>query len=505
MKQTARPFTFSNRAAALLLLAVAVVYGLAAFRVARADSLWMDEVLAVWGARSPDLPAVWSALIHGSEFSPPAFPALLHGLVRAGLHSNLAMRLPSILATPLAAMAVALLVRRRSSWPVATLAAAFLLVSPISFGFAVQARPYACALAVAAWALWAWDGLPDREPLAWRAILIGALLSIAQALHFYSVLLIAGFAVAELGWSIAQRHVRWPVLAAIGAAGASILAWRPIMRSAAAFSQAETWAPEFYGRPTPSALIADYVALFSPGIVLVPLLGGLWIFFRQERLRSDAQPDTDPKLLAAAVLLTAYPAVVFLFALTISHSFVIRYTLPGVIGFALMLALVVDRFRNRKDLVALVLLAALLLVSLGSRAGIEQNPMRRDALAVLAAAPGDLPIATGNGARYLEALEALPPHVTARMIFLSVPDTLSTDPTNQHEVERWSAIRPGALHLRDAADFLCSTGPFLLFVDDSMHDDIPAWLKTRGVRVSWLGKGYARLALVSGRTCASGR
>jgi hypothetical protein len=126
---------------------------------------------------------------------------------------------------------------------------------------------------------------------------------------------------------------------------------------------------------------------------------------------------------------------------------------------------------------------------------------RRAALTAIANAPADLPIATGDGLRYFEAMEALPPDISRRLVLLTVPDAASTDPSNQHEALRWAAIRPDRIRLEDAGAFLCRTSEFLLFVDDTQHDDLPSWLKARSVRLRWLGQGKPRFALASGPRC----
>ena len=171
-------------AAALLLAASVVAYLRHALSLAGSAPLWMDEVLAVWTARQPSLAAVWQALKQGSEFSPPAYDALLHALVAAGFTSPLAMRMPSILAGLAAAGAAFALVRRHASMAVAALAAATVLGGGL-FAYAVQARPYACVVAAIAWAVVLWDGYPRRaRPDVRSATGILLLCSLAVALHF---------------------------------------------------------------------------------------------------------------------------------------------------------------------------------------------------------------------------------------------------------------------------------------------------------------------------------
>src|SRR5689334_25099215 len=62
------------------LLSAAYLYAATARSIA--DHFWMDEVLAVVAARQPGLSGVWHAIWSGTDFSPPTYHYLLHGLVQ---------------------------------------------------------------------------------------------------------------------------------------------------------------------------------------------------------------------------------------------------------------------------------------------------------------------------------------------------------------------------------------------------------------------------------------
>jgi hypothetical protein len=454
----------------------------------------MDEVLAVWTARQPDGHAVWSALERGAEFSPPLFDLMLHGLNRLGASSPLAMRLPSILATYLAALAMGGLVRRHAGWLQAALAAAVVLSSGI-FAYATQARPYACVTAAFAWALFLWDRPPRVRPDTSRFILLGLLLVTMAALHFYSLLLIAVLAEAELLRAIVHRSPPcWPVIAAIGVGAGSMILWTPMLYAAQHFSDADVWAPDYYGSPIPLRLALAYRFLIG------------WLFFPLVALLAAAlvarRPAELTELGRLSLVLCTIPVVVFFFALFISHSFSDRYTVAVSLGFALFIAWLTRQLGNWADPIALVLLAACALMGTGGDLGSTARLARRNAIALVRGAPAGLPIVTGDGLRFLEIYENSSAETARRLVYLDFRDLASGDPTNRHQVERWKVIRAD-LPVVAADAFLCATPTFLLFTDpNGGPDDAPRWLRGRASLAAPISD-RASLRLVRSRPCSA--
>ncbi len=426
-------------------LGATVLFGvvtLAYFRQAlliSGNSLWLDEVLAVWTARSPDIPALWFALLRGSEFTPPAFDLLLHGIIKLGFTDPLAMRLPSIAAIYIAALAIGWFVRRRSSWPLAALAAAIVLTSGV-FDYAVQARPYACLTAMIAIALLVWDSLPEFEPMGWRAATLAALLCLAMSLHFYAGILLGLFAMGELCWSLAKRRIRWPVLGAIGVACASILLWLPLIIADAKFLAADRGAAAYYGRPSLEALWKTYSEL--SGVLLLEPLGILLALFFWRRVTLGRQRGSaiDGPWIGAALFLVSVPLVVFAFSVLVTHSYERRYTLTFVLGLALLFTYAVSRLDRKVSQVAA--LASLATIAIGAQhlhAPTIESPRRQAAIAVAMATPRGQPLATFNGGRFIEVAEAVP-NLVSDLMLLRTPFE-SADPTNFNQAVRWASIR----------------------------------------------------------------
>ncbi len=479
--------TTTRLAYALMALAT-VLYGLCTIAAALSTPYWMDEVLAVWAARQPTAGAVWGALSKGAEFSPPVFHWLLHGLIRLGLHGRLAMRAASILAVYGVAWCAFGLVRRRREVGVAALAFTFVLASGL-VDYAVQARPYALVALCFSLAVVLWHGFEDSRRQGLAAAGIGLLLGLAIGLHFYAVLLAGTLGLVELAWSVKYRRIRWPMLAAIGLGGASILLWWPILRHVAAFNRGDTAAPEYYAHPTLAKLGDAYVGvlaghtqvLASPLLVL--MVAGIAAFVLSLRTRWRI---SDLDLVGAAACLI--PVGVYGFAVVVSHTFNERYGIACALGFALVVARSAAALPHARW-TALALGAVLLVGMLFPlRTASLADDLRADAALAERAPPG-LPIATGDGLRFLELSENTDRATGARLVYLTAPhETDLGDPTNEHQVERWKTIDP-RLAVVPAADFFAAHRQFLLFRDPDAAAEAETLFDPAKARVETVDKG----------------
>jgi len=481
------PRSWSDRLAYALMALATGLYAVTTVQAAIADPYWMDEVLAVWTARLPSVGAVWGALSKGAEFSPPLFHWLLHALVRIGLHGRLAMRAPSILAVYGVAWCAFVLVRRRRELGVAALAFTF-VVSCGLVDYAVQARPYALVVLGFSLAVVVWHGFERRTRKGLAAAAIAGALALAVGLHFYAVVLAGTLGLVELAWSVKHRRLRWPVLAAIAAGGASILVWWPILQHVSAFNHGDTAAPYYYAHPTPTKLAAVYVGvmaghtaiLASPLLLLMVTGVAAFVFSLRTRWRIG---DLDLVGVGACLI----PVVVYGFAVAISHTFNERYTIACALGLALVMA----RSAAALPQARWVAPALGMILLVGSLSPLRTQPLADDlrADAVLAErAPPGLPIVTGNGLRFLELSENTDPKTAARLVYLTAPDERElSDPTNEHQVERWKTIDP-RLAVGPAAAFFATHHTVLLFRDPDAAAEVPSLFDPDGATVEVVGR-----------------
>jgi hypothetical protein len=281
------------------------------------------------------------------------------------------------------------------------------------------------------------------------------------------------------------------------------------MQQVTAFNRGDASASDYYARPATHRLILAYIYLLvghrqiwlSPLTLLLPaLLGGTLAMLLRGRASTTEDRGKLDNLNIIVVLMCALPLLVFLFALEVTHTFNHRYFIVATLGLAILIARLVANLPWSRAL-ACLLVAAALGVSLTAAIplGFAKSPVQ--ALTLLDRAPPDLPIVTGNGLRFFEFREDAAPAIGDRIRYLEPPaGTISPDPTNQHQVERWKTIAP-QLAVSNRAEFLKSNSRFLLFADTSSIDLLPALLIGQGSRLHVIARvGDAYLAEVESAT-----
>lgn len=140
------------------------IYGACLLALLPRLSLWLDEVLTLIGSVQPNLIALIEYLhtVPGGTlfaFLPQTWVIDVLG------YSSFAARLPSALASLVACAGVFVLARRFGlRWPL--LAVAIFALLPLQFRYAMEARPYAPALALTVWSSVVFFKLLDR-PDSW--------------------------------------------------------------------------------------------------------------------------------------------------------------------------------------------------------------------------------------------------------------------------------------------------------------------------------------------------
>jgi hypothetical protein len=496
-KIPARPDTNSNPATAYpdarvgktpLLLGLFLLCFLAgATRAASKNPLWMDEVLAVWTARLPTCQAVWSALLHGSEASPPVYHLLLHALRNLLGDSYVVFRAPSILACFATALCLFTLLRRYLGTTAATYGMAFSLLGVLAW-HGVEARPYSLVTTCFAVAVLLWDSLDWHQSVWGRIIVMAAMLALAISLHFYATLFVPCLGVMELLWSALNRRIRIPVWVGLILAGASTFFWLPFIRAHSRMIADETASIEFYGKPTLGRLVHAYseLMIFDKKQTLflaatVFFLAAILVFGRRTMGNVRAPLNTMPygassNLCIIAASSVAFPFLVFAFALVVTKTFNLRYCLITALGFSCLVAYLASCVPAFTSAIAAILLAACPLTFFSNRSIADSLP---EQVQVLKQAPGTIPIVVGEGRLYFELEEAVPPEMKFRLVYLESPaGVISPDPTNENHLGRWRRIRPD-LMVVSAQAFFAQHPQFYLFHTPQSTDVITTWLRKR--------------------------
>ncbi|MEU8201021.1 glycosyltransferase family 39 protein [Streptosporangium sp. NPDC049046] len=187
-------------------------------------SFWRDESVSVLAASMP-IDDLWHLL--GSIDRVHALYYLLLRPFAAFSTGELAMRLPSAIATAAAAYGIAVLGRRLATPGAGLLAGSLYAVLPMVSRYAQEARSYAIVTAVAVLATWVLIEAARRSSRRWYAA-YGACLVLLGWFHVYALLLVVAHAVTVLWWRQAPRSApSSPSLSASESPSASV----PVSRS----------------------------------------------------------------------------------------------------------------------------------------------------------------------------------------------------------------------------------------------------------------------------------
>ena len=202
---------------------LAAIVGLAFWlRIQQAtESLWLDELHTSWVVTGGAEQLVPRAAV--GNYSPAYFGLVWAGTKCAGA-SELALRLPSVLAgTALVAGACLVVVRGTGSWPAGLLAALLVAVDRHCVFYGQEARPYALVQLVGLLHVAIFAHLVANPRVVWRAVWIATGVALFY-LHYTAVLLVAGevvFYAVLRGFDLGRSSVAWWLGAVPGWLGSS--------------------------------------------------------------------------------------------------------------------------------------------------------------------------------------------------------------------------------------------------------------------------------------------
>ncbi|GAA2216651.1 glycosyltransferase family 39 protein [Micromonospora olivasterospora] len=186
---------------------------------AGAPGLGRDE-LATWRAATASWREAWSTL-RGDDVAAAPYQLLMRAWVELFGTSDLALRVPSMLAMTAAAALVGVLGARLFTPRVGLLAGVVLALLPTSTRYAQEAQPYALTVLAAVLATLLLGRAVDR-PTFGRFAAYGAAVLVLGLCHVHGLLLLAGH-----GWAVLafRRTVagRWLVAAVLGVLPAAAL------------------------------------------------------------------------------------------------------------------------------------------------------------------------------------------------------------------------------------------------------------------------------------------
>ncbi|HEX6871224.1 MAG TPA: glycosyltransferase family 39 protein [Micromonosporaceae bacterium] len=340
---------------------------LAAIGLAR-PGLWTDE-LATWGMATTPWSQFWPVLRYVDAVLAPYY-TFMHLWVSVFGDSDVALRVPSVLAMAASAGLVAVIGDRLAGHPTGMIAGLLFAALPSTSRFAAEARPYALTVLVACLATWllllAWE-----RPTAARWIGYGAALTLLGWLNIVALLLLAAH-----GWAVfvCQRQAwrRFILTSAVAAAATA-----PILLYGVQQRHQVAYIPEVN-----LATMLGYGDVLFGSMILAALIIGLSLFSLPLRFPSA--------LFAAWAVVPALVLIVVSFAVPM---FLPRYLLFTTPAWALLAGAALARLRPGWGAVGVVLIAALAVpvqVQLRGPGGHERQATRQAAAVVAQQVqPGD--------------------------------------------------------------------------------------------------------------------
>jgi hypothetical protein len=451
-------------------LVVLLVYVVARSIVAaNARLLWFDELCTRIVALQPSVRSIWNALEDGADGQPFAFYVVERMGAALSHHETIAFRLPSILALACIILCVFIFVRRESGGACALICAAAPTITVLFTYYAIEARPYALVVGFIALALVCYQ----RAPAPVWVTMMAVCLALAAAMHYYGVLAIVPFGMAEAGVLLATRRIRIGVWLAMACGAVPLgLCW-PLL---AAFKR--IYGLHFHAQASLVGAVNIYAGLFRVEGALgwalaVALVAGVlslaFADWRESRLPESALVIRVRDYALACGFL-ALPAVGF-FAAKIAHGGLLdRYVMSTLLGLPLALGLLLPRLGRRATVLAAVFIAGALLAQEASfwRQHVhrsEQAGGLQDSVAHLVEAAGypKLPVVISDGLTYVYLAYYARPELAERIV--SVVDApASVTYAGSDSIDQQLIVLRTLYPLRvvDFSTFAAENGQFLL-------------------------------------------
>jgi dolichyl-phosphate-mannose-protein mannosyltransferase len=346
---------YCERRKVLLLYGFSILYLFSTCLLAARKPLWNDELFTFYIASLPSVSDIWSALLTGGEQIPPFF----HLITRMSLFlfgaNGLATRLPEVLGFLVMSLCLFRFVAKRFSALSGFAAMLFPLVTS-AYYYAYEGRPYGIVLGFAGVSLACWQSA--AEGCHRKLSLIGLAVSFAAAVssHYYAVLLLVPLAVGEAIRSCSLRRLDFAIWIALGFGMVPLILFMPLIRGARTYSA-------HFGAPLQWSQISDfYTWLLTPALLPFMVMLLLQAFYP---LRFVSAPDQAPRLKAlsheigAALAFIAIPIIAVTLAKLVTGAFVVRYVLPSVLGFSILLAVAAYRLSDGRAIMSALFVLSL--------------------------------------------------------------------------------------------------------------------------------------------------
>ena len=477
-----------------------VIYGLMGFLLlyaifrsvaaAAGKPFWYDELITLTVSSQGSSSGILNALRRPVDTQPPLFYVIEHFASHFSRNQEIAFRLPSILAFPCTLICVFLSVRKHGNEIVALICAFLLLLTSTFQLYAVEARPYSMVVACIAFALVCYR----RAPSPLWTVLLALSLALGESLHYFAVLTMIPFGLAEAVRLWTTKKFRWPVWTALVVGAMPVLVFWNLLAIDKAYFGAHIWnrfafsfIPWAYG---------DFFQTngeFGAGIAAVALAGsmGAALWHRSANASQSEEMREDPAEATILAGMVALPFLAYLIVSVVHAGLSPRYILSTVLGIVLALGYILSR--AKPGVVALFAVFVFSAVGVhelhfwrSSRADIQNVKSSGIAAGKFIESAGhkELPVVVPNGLALLWLIHYASPPATDRLLY-PTPDHLPSDSNWADTVDKGleAAVDYLPLRISNFTEFGATHKEFLLYVVD---EDTPRdWLTMRLSREGW--------------------
>ena len=453
--------------------------------------LWNDELFTFYISRQNSLGDVWKALLTGAEQLPLFFFALVRFSTRLFGTNPLGLRLPETVGFLLMNISIFLFVRKRIPASYGLLGFMFPSVTQ-AYYFAYEARPYGLVMGFAGLAMLSWQNAVEgrRRPL-WLAVLAFSL-ACAVNCHYYAVLLLFPFGLAEVVRFCETRRFDRGTSLAIGASLLPLGFSLPVIRAASHYSS------HFWARPSWRLVISFYEDLLLPSgfaLLLIGVIAGLVVYRLKDEGHGRSWNSRFPRHeFALAIGFILLPSVAICLAKFVTGAFTPRYAIYAVIGLSILLSWSFARIGRGNSALGLILAGTLaccwLIIGVRQYQQFRWNAVLEDqTFEYLASKGGDLPLVILSPHQFFVQSHRADAKGRGHLIYLAdVPLALKYTGTDTVERGLLTLRNYAPLAVKDYHQFIATHQSFLAYGYPDPFGWVLEDLMESGWRVSIKGR-----------------
>jgi hypothetical protein len=334
----------------ILLLTAAVAFTWSHVKLLSQDEMFVLQTDSVSSLRE----LVRIQLHYPISLDPVVFHVLAHACTKLFGPTALALRLPSIFGFLLMQVCIFFATRVIAGPRAALLAMAFPALTATLF-YAPEARPYGLMLGFYALAFLAWQTATRRtEGRTGSLVVLAIAIALTLNTHYFGILILVPVCIAEFARTLMRRRLDLPVIVAILAGMAGVVFALPFQKAAGEFRKHYYNAGAISLRAVSQAyrsLFVDYtteplglqrvedVLLVGFAVALIVLC--VWRLRRQRFSVPGAE-------LVFLLVLAALPLFGVVLAVFVTHSIEVRYVLSAIIAIAILFAIAIEPWLDRR-------------------------------------------------------------------------------------------------------------------------------------------------------------